>query len=269
MKQLLFILIVLSAFGTRAQNGYMGHKYTLTILGGANIPMLSGNFKEAIWTRKGDEMKEGRDWFSYGASAGFMRNMSNRYGIGVFGHLKEFTLLPIEYVATQFNSTQGDHLGQDTIWLRMEPTRFHTVGVMPHLEFFSKMGNGPVGLHHSMGAGISFTYFSRESYGYSVNEFDRTGDQWGIADTYVPREKFPPYKSITLMYGLSMRVPFSEHFAFDIGVTYLANIFIKPSQETLAEFRDYEIFNYSDMYYKSQRANLFSTQLHGGFTFLF
>lgn len=264
---LILVFIVLSIAGS-AQNRPTLGKFGLGLEGFVNMPLLSGA-PLTCYKYTGNEMKSAREWVNVGGQAFLIRKMNNKYGIGAGFGIKQFLLSSPDYFVSSF-SALPDYQISDTTWLRMESLSYHTYSGLLLAEFYPKSGVGLIGFSHRIGLGFSITKPGYRSYKYSLNEYGKDdSENWTIPDTYLAnRDTIPSYKSVTLFYGIQMRYPLSKHLAIDMGVSYLFNIYFRPSEDKLNSNVSPPI-NISDNFFNVQRENLVSLNLKGGLTILF
>ncbi len=271
MRSLLYSSILICFIsGSFAQSGYLGKRNVFGIEGLANSPLLSGSYSKDIYREKGEEMIASKDRFNYGYGAYYLRNINRRYSLGLSFVAKQF-LVPTPDNYTTFYTISYTENDLDSSWLRMESIAMNSMAGMFQFEFHTKKGLGPVGFSHQLGIGFSITKPVIKPYSYSINEFgnDASAEElWTPSDRYYFESDWKAYKAITLQYGINMRLPLSDHFAIDLGIKNLINIYLKPTDEIL-KIADTTPFSYESIFFSAQRKNLITVNLKLGISYLF
>ena len=268
-KRLIVFACLTALVNVRAQQSTSYGKFGFGVEGLVNTPLLSGNFSGRNYTQSGDQMKATLEWFNFGANAYFLRKMNRQYSIGFGAGIKQFLVASPEYfVSTTVGLPDFEMI--DTTWLRMESWSYQTTTGLLLAEFYPKKGVGLIGFSHRVGLGFSLTKPGFKSYQYSLNEYGKDdADNWTLPDTYmINRESLLSYKSVTMFYGVQLRYPVSRHLTFDMGVSYLLNIYLRPAGSQL-NLNTSPPLNFSDNFSNVQRENLVSLNLKGGITVLF
>ncbi len=273
IKGTLFLLLifVVVSFQMHGQMGFQNKKNILSIDGCLNTPILSGNFNETIYRKKGDELVKSKERINNGLSFGYTRQVSRAVGFGLEGFYKQTKLKSPEYFLTE-NTVPNSNVLFDTSFLRMEQIQTQTLSYMIKVEFSNKLGIAPGGIVHSISFGISHSQINhKKKYSYSINQFQPVNEyegKWTKADNYYFTYKLPKFKSTTFSYVLTYRHPFSDKLFGDIGVRYVFNYALKPNQQVFNE-NDPHPIDYAAAFYDLQRENLITINFVAGLSFVF
>lgn len=270
MKQILFFLAVffINPHSVSAQYGYLGRKNYFTAQGGLNFPMLTGTFGLNDYHASGDKMKVRKDYFDLGVSAEYMRSVDVRVSVGIASTYKRFTVKQDEFVVDNFDDNNGTE-SVDTTWLRIQNPKIEVLTLLPRVEIFRKIGNGPIGIYHEIGIGAGFTKLVNKDYDVSLNPINPNDESlWSTSDNYNIKLNVKSYKSIIFLYGVALRMPINDLLSFNLGARYSINIYSRPSDTRFSSNRT-DLFDDSELFFRAQRANLLVIQLMSGLTLHF
>lgn len=268
MKHLITLVWIVLCASTFAQDGYFGNKNVFGVSVFGNNPRLNGQYKNTLYRYQSNELKETKEYFNYGASIYYMRNMTNRFSMGVEWNTRVFNAPSPRFDTVQFGPN-ASFIQSDTLFLKMEALQFLSRGAQLRFEFHTKNGIGPIGFTHVAGLGYSETQLKKTHYRYTLNEVGANAPAYeSELDVYNFNTPWPKFRSITTQYGLHMRYPLTKYLALDAGVKILMNIFIKPSEESFVTVQS-DPFNYRISYFDVQRKNFISVSAKAGIVYLF
>lgn len=213
-------------------------------------------------------MTERKERFNYGYGLYYTRQIKKKLGIGFELNVKNVALDGPGYIVL---SNISDHLETvDTIWLRANPFSVNVYSGMLRFEFYNKLGNGPIGLAHTLGIGMALSRIVQKGYDYSLNEFRSAEEdqRWSKPDKFFLEKETPSIKSVALQYGIQMRYPISKQFSINFGLKSLFNITLPMNKEKLASTNN-SPYIMDDLYYKLRRENIFSLNLNAGISYHF
>jgi|GEM_PF-4272245 len=268
MRNFIIFLFLLgfSSIGI-SQEGYLSKRNVLTAEFLANSPLIL-NSKDPQYVLKNGKMVERKERLNYGYGLYYTRLIKKKLGLGFELNAKNVAVSgPHSIVLNNIS----DHFETfDTIWLRANPFKVNVYSGILRFEFYNKLGNGPIGLAHTLGIGMALSKISQKGYDYSLNEFGNAEEdqRWTKPDKFFPGEKTPLIKSIALQYGIQMRYPISKQFSLNFGLKSLFNITLPMNKEKLASTNNAP-YNMDDLYYKLRRENIFSLNLNVGISYHF
>lgn len=270
MKRLITSLLLLLACVSNllSQYGYIEKKNYVSVQTGLNVPLLAGTFNESNYGHKGDGMKSHRDYIDFGASVELMRNVDERISVGLVGVGKQYSAKQTDLVVTIYDDNAG-FVAKDTTWVRMDRPAFRTFTLLPKVEIFRKMGNGPIGIFHELGLGFSLTSLVNRGYNFSLNPSNPSDQSmWSSRDQFIVNYDRKPFKSFLLLYGVGLRLPLKDYLSLNVGVRYSMSVYLRPDNVKFNSNKT-ELFDYADLFFKAQRANLCVIQFLSGLTFHF
>ncbi len=259
-------LLCYSGFGF-SQEGYLSKRNVLTAEFFANSPLIL-NSKNPHYVLKNGKMAERKELLNYGYGLYYIRQIKNKLGLGLELNVKNVSIDGPGYIILSNISDQLESI--DTVWLKANPFSVNVYSGMMRFEFYNKLGNGPIGLVHTLGIGMALSKSVQKGYDYSLNEFGNAeGDQrWSKPDKFFLMKGTPSIKSVALQYGIQIRYPISRQFSVNFGLKSLFNITLPMNKEKLASMTN-SPYLMDDLYYKLRRENIFSLNLNAGISYHF
>ncbi len=265
----ILIFIVLLSAPIHSQFGFLGKRNSVTLGLSGYTPILSGSYRDVTYKLSNNQLKSASERFNYAGYLSYSIAAKKRLSLGVDGEFRVFGVLAPRYYVSTFLNNEGSYVASDTTFVRMNSISVQSISILPKFEFYSKNGISSVGLSHQLGVGFSLLKLVNKNYDYSIYEYSSTNSStWTPPDIYTVNKDWDSYKAISFLYAINMRIPFSDHLAFNFGISYTANISIKPSDEQFEKNKD-PFLSYSDIYYQIQRENLVLIQIKSGLTYFF
>lgn len=270
IKGKLIIFVLLSCFGTtitHAQNGFLGRKNTLELSGMINIPILSGSFNEDNYYVRGTELRARKDWFDFGARLQYSRLIKSRFAIGLSTYLKSYEVFADRSFKSSFVNVLIGNYTQNTN-IRAQGTRIHTYSFLPTFIFTPNGSVNGTGISHEFGIGYSFSRVRERAYYYSLNETTSLTENWTPADIYILEADWTRYHSLTLQYGVHLRIPITNYLHMKFGSTCLINVYRRPDFDEVSE-PQVGFFSHRALFFNLQRENAFSWNANAGLVYCF
>ncbi|MNR10457.1 hypothetical protein D3C85_1267100 [compost metagenome] len=214
-------------------------------------------------------MVEKKEWLNGGGSIYYIRVLSKKIGFGIEANIKNLQVIGPKNFSISNNATNV--VVTDTTWLRANPFNVNCYTFMPRLEVYNKLGNGPIGLAHVIGLGLSLSKAIDKTYYYSLNEFGTQSiyeNYWSAPDKFYLEKKWPLIKSIVVQYGVQMRYPLGSRFSLNFGIKSLINIAL-PIREKRINTNDNDPYRLDNLFYNLRRENVFSLNLNAGLSYHF
>lgn len=264
---ILFLFLSGFSFLGNSQQGYLSQRNVLTAEFFANSPMIL-NSKNPQYALKNGKMTEKKERFNYGYGLYYVRQVKQKFGLGLELNVKNVSIEGPEYLTFSNISEQIELT--DTTWLRANPFNVNVYSGLLRFEFYNKLGNGPIGMTHTLAVGMALSTLVQKGYDYSLNEFGNAAEdqRWTKPDKFFLSEETPSIKSVSLQYGIQMRYPISRQFSINFGLKSLFNITLPMKDEKLAS-KNNDPYLMEDVYYKFRRENLFSLNLNAGISYHF
>lgn len=269
MKNLLVIIFLLSSISIGlSQTGFLSNRNVISVEFFANSPVLI-NSKNPQFALKNGKMTERKEWINYGYGLYYVRQIKKNLAFGLELNAKK---IDIEGPESLIIVNESDNFeNEKTIWLRANPLKTTVFSGMLRFEFYNKLGNGPVGIAHVLGVGMSLTKAVEKAYDYSLNEFGNTENfesRWTAPDKFFLEKNWPLVKSIGLQYGVQMRYPIGKNLSLNFGLKSLINFTLPMKKEKLAS-TDNSPYLLEKSYYELRRENVFSINLNAGVSYHF
>ncbi|MNV11042.1 hypothetical protein D3C71_1015930 [compost metagenome] len=267
MRILLICLCFVSLFGY-SQSGYLNQKNLISVELFGNSPLIL-NTKLPQYRFENGKMVEKKEWLNGGGSIYYIRVLSKKFGFGIEANIKNLKVIGPKNFSISNNTTNV--VVTDTTWLRANPFNVNCYTLMTRMEFYNKLGNGPVGLAHVIGLGFSLSKAIDKTYHYSLNEFGTQSayeNYWSTPDKFYLEKKWPLIKSIVVQYGVQMRYPLGSRFSLNFGIKSLINIAL-PIREKRINTNDNDPYRLDNLFYNLRRENAFSLNLNAGVSYHF
>jgi hypothetical protein len=263
---LILSLLLITAFSAMAQNGFLGRKSMISIDGLANIPVLSGAFREDYYRKRGNEMKATKDLIDFGASLRYAYGIGKRFGLGAEFTLRQMELMPERYYISAYG---GEVNYSHATSIRIEPLKTNSWYFSMMYLFYPKRQYFGSGLAHKLSAGYTLSHVHRGSYNYSLNEFyigDSTNTQWSPVDKYYIDEPAHYYHGITLSYGVQLTIPLTNWFQFKVAGDIYGTLYTGQNESILQD--ENSLVKSSDLFDKIQREQIFNWHANFGLVFM-
>lgn len=268
MRILLTCLCLFSSIWSYSQSGYLNQKNLVSIELFGNSPLILNTKQPQYHLEKG-KMVERKEWLNGGGSIYYLRVLNKKIGFGVEANIKNLKVIGPKNFSISNNTTNV--VVTDTTWLRANPFNVNCYTFMTRLEVYNKLGNGPIGLAHVIGLGISLSKAIDKTYYYSLNEFGTQSayeNYWSAPDQFYLEKKWPLIKSIVLQYGVQMRYPLGSRFSLNFGIKSLINIAL-PIREKRINTNDNDPYRLDNLFYNLRKENAFSLNLNAGLSYHF
>ncbi len=249
------------------QKGFLGARNAISLSAFGNVPLLSGSFKDPSYEKRGEQMKETKDWLDYGFKFKYVAGLKRNFGLGLVASYNYFQVNSQRKFG--LNYLRASTTLVDSFSLQMENVGINKFSFMPVFEFYHKKGLSPVGLYHTIGFGYSFAKIQNGFYAYSVSKSPGEAENalMSPVDYYELDQDWKSFQFIELMFGIGMKAPISKRLAVDFGVNYNVNIALKPSNESLLQ-DIHSIYNYENIYYNVRREVLGTIVANVGIVFV-
>lgn len=262
-----FTLFSISLTGF-SQTGFLTHKNVISAEFFANSPLLLSS-KDPQYALKNGKMTEKKELINYGYGLYYVRQIKQKMALGFELNIKNMDIQgPNSFMLVNESAKlENSH----TIWLRANPLKVNVFSGMLRFEFYNKLGNGPVGIAHVLGIGMSLAKSVQKAYDYSLNEFGNTPEtesRWTKPDKFFLEKDWPLIKSIGLQYGVQMRYPITKQISINFGVKSLVNFTLPMNKEKIAT-TDNSPYIFEDTYYNLRKENVFSINLNAGISYHF
>jgi len=223
MKYLIFsTFISLATVGFCQDHGFFGKKNIISFNATGAVPLLNiiatRNFENfELYRNSSGNLFSTDNFLDGGFNASFIHGFSNSFGFGV-EYAMNFSncagprtvRYPNEFGSTNFLEIQHEMLDLTTMTF------------MPKIEFTTNSSIISVGLHSSFGIGYSLTSVKERPYlSKPVDLFD---DTYAVYDQNKVFNQKDNYHSLTIMYGLTARIPVTKNLLFQCGVRYSLNL---------------------------------------------
>lgn len=242
-------------------------KNILELSGMANVPLLSGAFKQDNFFNKNGEIVGRTDWIDYGINLRYTHQFSKKFRLGIDFILKRFEVFTDRLYTSNFKNNILESFSLTTNY-KVQSVSLNHYTIQPVIVFSSPSSINGSGIEHTFGIGLTFYSPKRKSYAYSLTNYPTNESSWSAADNYFLDHNWDYTFGTTLQYGISLSVPLNNSFLFKIGTATFLNIYFKPDfaqQETLEE----GLFNLENIYYNAQRENFITWNLQTGIVYRF
>ncbi len=220
---LITFLLCYSITGNCQKNGFFGKKNILSISGTGALPLnnmlvAARNSDKQYYKNSKNGLERTSNLIDAGINLSFIHATGKNFGIGIeYGIYFSNSHGPFE---ADVNGSSDNYINME---IRHEMLDLNTMTFMPKIEFSTNNNDLSVGIHSEIGIGYSITsvrerqYLSEIiSYGYNQNPAD-----YNPSKVFNQKEK---YHSLTLLYGLSARIPITKNLMIQGGVRYSLNL---------------------------------------------
>lgn len=235
-------------------SGFLGRKILFQASVNAFNPLLSNSFGDGFefsrpkqYKASGSKLVTTRDYIDWQAKVGLTYYKRRNFGLGVdIGYLN-FQLSPFEEASVRYSFYNDEYNYQDrvTLYGKIENLNCNYLSIMPKIEFSSRSGLLPIGIAHSIGIGYNMISIEKNDYRY---EIDDTYSEDPDLNAFVQdrfRNKLIDYRklhAVTLMYGLTMRLPITDRLLFVYNLSYSLNYtFGKTDEEDVFGYYPYTV----------------------------
>lgn len=267
MKMLVIFFGLIATWGF-SQSGYLNQRNLISAEIFGNTPVaLNTKFPQYRFSE--GKMLEKKEWLNGGGSLYFIRVFNKKIGFGAETNIKNLKIIGPRTFSISNNT--DNTVNTDTTWLRSTPFDVNSYSLTARLEVYHKLGNGPVGLAHVVGLGLSVSKAINKTYYYSLNEFGTQSNNepyWSTPDRFFLEKKWPLIKSIVAQYSVQMRYPLGSRFSLNFGIKALFS-FALPIQKARISTNDNDPYRLDNLFYNLRRENVFSLNLHTGISYHF
>lgn len=246
-----------------SQDGFIGKKIQIECSGLINTPLLSGSFSEGNFYKSGEELKERKDLIDFGGNLKFSIALSKRNSLGFNFIYRQNQVFLNRTISRGFtNSVIGIY--NHTSSVHIESAQINHFSLLPILSIAPKGSYIGVGVSYDLGIGYTFCKLSNKGYYYSIAEDESQAHS--DVDIYFLESKIPVIHGIKMQFGINLQVPITYAINFKVGMVSFLNLYYKPDFNKLPMTTE-KVFNHENIFYNTQRDNLFNMNLNAGFVF--
>lgn len=267
MKFLITIAFAsLTYMGFTQAPGFYGKKFMVGTEGFGCIPLLNGFFKEGVNYHSNGKLVNKKELFNYGYGIYCLRALNKNRAAGIEVN-RRYSSAPVgNEFPLVFRDGNNDYT-LDTLFATIERTQLVTSNFLLRFEFSTKNSISPFGFSHYFGLGFGITSLNQT---YAHYQLKNTGNSKNEEiDILNYTGNWQNYRSVVAQYGISMRYALTRKLALDVGVKYMINYFLKPSNEAIQESNGTITLDYEKTYYDLKRKNILNLNAKIGICYLF